>query len=141
MPNIPRKKKPRKLTDAEMAELLAAASSPQNWIAPETILAEAAQRYVHVAPEWREITRTYSIPELIEAVREMEKKPKRKKGRPGIGNKQEILEAAAQAKVRQGQYTHIAARWKLTRKQLTDLVRNNGKRFKSMVEDLRKRTV
>jgi hypothetical protein len=105
-------------------------------------LAEVARRYadVYVAdPKWQEIKQTYSIPELIDIVRAAEKtsKAKRGKGRPEIPNKGAILDAAATAKVQEGTYTQIAARWKLKPKQLTDLVGNNRTYFKRKVKEVR----
>ena len=58
-------KKPRKPTAEQLAEL-----------------AELAQRYTVLDPEFVEITKTCSIPEIVEAVKAAQKKPKRQAGRP-----------------------------------------------------------
>jgi hypothetical protein len=101
-------------------------------------LAEAAQKPVTLDPEFVEITRTLSIPEIVEAVRNMTKKPKRSQGRPAFPDKFAVLDAAALAKVREGKYSHIAPRWNLTTRQLTDLVEHNRPYFASKVKALRK---
>jgi hypothetical protein len=68
-------------------------------------------------------------------------KEKHGKGRPTIINKLAILDAAAFAKVRDGRYTQVAHRWKLTPQQLIDLVRHNRTYFASMVKTLRKNAI
>jgi hypothetical protein len=87
------------------------------------------------------IKETYSLPEIIEMVRDAENKtPKRTRGRPKIADKFTVLDAAAVAKVRYGRYTQIAGDWKLTANQLVNLVGNNSKYFAARVEALRKNT-
>ena len=65
-------------------------------------------------------------------------KQERGKSYLAIRNKLAILDAAARAKVRDGRYAQVAHRWKLTRQQLHDLVRQNRTYFSSMVKALRK---
>jgi hypothetical protein len=65
-------------------------------------------------------------------------KEKRRKSHLAIRNKLAILDAAALAKVRDGRYTLVARQWKLTPRQLIDLVRRNRTYFAGMVKALRK---
>lgn len=61
--------------------------------------------------------------------------PKRRPGRPTLPNQTEILDAAAKAKAETGKYTQVAARFRVTPKQLTDLVRNNRPYFNHKVKE------
>jgi hypothetical protein len=65
-------------------------------------------------------------------------KEKRHKSHLAIRNKLAILDAAALAKVRDGRYTQVARQWKLTPRQLIDLVRRNRTYFAGMVRALLK---
>jgi hypothetical protein len=64
-------------------------------------------------------------------------KEKRGKSYLAIRNKLAILDAAAIAEVREGRYTQVAHRWKLTPQQLNDLVRRNQTYFAGIVKALR----
>jgi hypothetical protein len=88
---------------------------------PEQLAALArAYQNIDFVPEWKEIRATYSIPEIIEAVK-MNAKPK-KKGRPETPNRFAILDACAGTKAEGRPYTKLAAKFELTPKQLADLV-------------------
>jgi hypothetical protein len=103
------------------------------------LLAEAGAKPVVLDPEFVEVKKTLSIPEIIEAVRAWRKKPKGKGGRAAIPNKDAILDAAALAKVREGRYSQIAADWNLKPEQLLDLVRHNRPEFNSKLDAIRRK--
>lgn len=86
-------------------------------------------------PELVEILKTVPFSEIIEAVRAMKKK--RGKGRPANPRKLEILAAAARVRAAGGHYSKLAARFKLTPKQLTDLVQDNRTYFNLKVREFR----
>jgi hypothetical protein len=142
MARLPPKGKSRKVT----AEDLAAAARAQAELAPpshgpvneERIVDLAQSKWLQYDPEFLEIEGIhYSVKELAEAVR-AQKKKKRRQGRPTIPNKFAILDAAALAKVRDGRYTQIAAKWKLTPRQLSNLVERNRPYFDGKVKSLLK---
>jgi hypothetical protein len=62
--------------------------------------------------------------------------PKRR-GRPPVLGKNEILTAAARARAMTGKYTQIAARFGMTPKQLHDLVADNAEYFNHQVAKIR----
>lgn len=148
--SAPSRAKSGKLPDelAILAELSRnAASLP---LSSDAVLAEASRKptvlpaEVHnivadLDPGDREITQRLSARDILVIAKAARKKMRRSKGRPSlIPNRPEILDAAALAKVKFGRYTQIAAHWKLTPRQLIDLVHNNRKSFTARVKALRK---
>ena len=103
--------------------------------------ARASREYslVQLDPEFVEIKKTLTIPEIIEAVKTWQKKPKGQAGRFPIPNKLAVLDAAALAKVCAGRYSQIAADWNLKPTQLIDLVRHNREEFDRKVHAIRRK--
>ena len=89
--------------------------------------------------EWQRIRRTYSLPELVNIVREAEK-PKRGKGRPATPDRYKILDLAAKTKAEGGAYTRHAARFHLSPKQITNLVEANRRYFNKKVKEFRSKS-
>ena len=96
-----------------------------------------------IDPEYREsIEAALSGPKLLAVARAA--REKRRKGRPSRPDKHTILDQAAKIKAAGGYYTSLAPRFKMTPKQLTDLVTRKGANrsyFKRKVEEFRRSKV
>jgi hypothetical protein len=148
MPNVSKKSAPRKSREQEVAALADFARRLEIDPAILRVVESLDPKFRKAmtarlsGPEilelGQEITEIYR--EVTEADKESPRKRSRGKGRPAVANKLQILDSAADAKVREGRYTQIAARWKLTPTQLIDLVRNNRAYFSARVISLRKNT-
>jgi hypothetical protein len=75
------------------------------------------------------------VPEIIE---KMKPEPKRGKGRPSIPDKFAILDSCATVIAKGGHYTRLAPQFKLSTKQLTDLVQKNRTYVNRKIDALRK---
>lgn len=124
------------------------ASKPHN----ETATASAeragtAPVSVDVELDWQRILRNYSPSEMESlhskleehlSLTNIEKNPRRKRGRPSIvPDKRAVLYAAAEAKIRGGKYSHIASQLGLTCKQMIDFIGNNQDEFNEILNILR----
>jgi hypothetical protein len=132
MAKIPRKQKVHK---AATVEQLAEVSRTQAALDPPTV----GPVTLELDPEFVEIKRTTTVPEIIEAMR-AQKKTKRSKGRPATFDRNKILDVAAKTRAEGDAYTRLASRFHLSPKQLTNLVERNRSYFDRKVREFRATT-
>jgi hypothetical protein len=81
--------------------------------------------------------KNYTLAQIAEILRGVKK---RAKGRPAKPDRFEILGAAAKAKAEKGKYRLVAPRYRLTAKQLSDLVQRNRVYFNRKLDEYRTQT-
>ena len=105
----------------------------------------ALSKHVDFVPEWREITKTYSVPELIQMVRKVNR-PKRSQGRPPKPDTAVVIEAEAQRLYLGGhrtQYSVSQQFWKSLAPpkrydRYRSCVSNNERKISARLKELKK---